>query len=43
MEQVTTLNTRIEELEAQVKGKSELIDKRDLSKTQMTLRPLPKI
>mgnify|MGYP001436170616 CR=1 FL=1 len=43
MEQVTTLKTRIEELEAQVEGKSELIDKRDLSQTQMTLRPLPKI
>ena len=43
MEQVTTLKARIEELEAQVEGKSESIDARDLSQTQTKLRPLPKI
>ncbi len=43
MEQVTTLKTRVEELEAQVEGKSESIDTRDLSQTQTTLRPPPKI
>ena len=43
MEQVTTLKMRVEELEAQVEVKSESIDTRDLSQTQTTLRPPPKI
>ncbi len=42
MEQVTALKTRVEELEAQVEGRPESIDTRDLSQTQATRCPPPK-